>query len=146
MTKNTSGTSGGKDFPKPDAQQAAHGQPAFEAAHQTQQRDKAHGYTQDSGYATSGGPPAETSTASGNAQEARPTDEQIRQRVHERLTQQSFIADASLTVSVADGIVTLAGEVPTEIERGEITELVRTIPAVRHVRSEQLKLAARQRS
>jgi len=140
MAKNTHGsgpeTPAGGPFPRPDAERAAQGQPPFEHAPSAHQRDQAHGYSQDSGYAGSGGAPAET--GSGHA-----SDEQIRQRVHERLTQQSILAEARLSVSVEDGIVTLEGEVPDEIERGELTELVRTIPEVRHVRSSELKLASK---
>jgi hypothetical protein len=52
-----------EDFAKPDAETAAQGGPPHERAepagvepHATGRNDAEHGYSQDSGYATSGGP------------------------------------------------------------------------------------------
>ncbi len=135
-----------KGISRPDAERADAGQAPFEAQASRHESDRAHGYSQDSGYASSGGKPAEGSAESSGpkafASPATPTtDEQIRQRVHERLTQNDgILAGDQITIDVEDGIVTLHGEVHNEIQRGELKELISTIPNVRELRSE-LKLA-----
>jgi osmotically-inducible protein OsmY len=66
-----------------------------------------------------------------------PTDEQIREAIHERLARQpGLLQQISLNIRVGDGIVTLRGDVPNEIVRGEITELVQGVPEVKELRSE----------
>ncbi len=145
MTKpNQQPPSPDKGISRPDADRAAEGQATFDAPDPdtTHARDRAHGFSQDSGYASSGGKPKEAPTQksshspSSAADSTSATDEQIRQRVHERLTQNAILQGDQVTISVQDGIVTLQGEVRNEIQRGELKELLGSIPSVKELRSE----------
>jgi osmotically-inducible protein OsmY len=63
------------------------------------------------------------------------TDEQIRADVHEALFGTEPKQDAELSLSVADGCVTLRGRVGAG-EKDRIIERVRSVPSVKDVRSE----------
>ncbi|MFT3924980.1 MAG: BON domain-containing protein [Myxococcales bacterium] len=68
---------------------------------------------------------------------AEQSDEQIREAVHERLVQLPFQGETpTLEVRVADGIVTLRGEVPGQTERQQITEMIRGLNVAKSVRDE----------
>lgn len=139
-------------FPRPDAKTAAHGSPPHEQAEpedsrkSTEQRrkdDRIHGYTQEAGYASSGGyeepPDAEASEpdagglrgADGHAA----SDDQIRDALQEVLTPERTPRGSHIVVNISDGVVTLAGEVPHDAARRQVGEMVHAVAAVRELRN-----------
>lgn len=143
------------DFPRPDAEQARQGAPEHEHkpgddAESAEQNDEAHGYTQDSGYSSSGGYVAEDArgtTPSVRAQNPgnghTHSDEQIRSHIQARLSTERAPRASHLLVSVGQGIVTLRGEVDDEAERTRLTELVRGVASVRELHDELSTRAGR---
>jgi hypothetical protein len=137
---------------RPDAEQAKEGAPPHEEAkgpsqkRATQQNDKAHGHSQDSGYGSSGGYGgkggderrdriAEFRTA-GTGNGHTHTDYEIRSEIQTRLSRERAPRASRLLVSVGQGIVTLSGEVDDEFERKRLTDIVRDVGAVRELRDE----------
>lgn len=145
-------------FVRPDAETAAEGGPAHEQPHDAgppgpgavKDNDRAHGYSQDSGYQGSGGysekpaeasavqPVGRTGTGNGHAH----SDAEIGREVQQHLLGQPAPRAGRLLVSVGDGVVTLSGEVESEAERSRLLELVRSVPSVREVR-DQLSVDSR---
>jgi hypothetical protein len=152
-------------FPKPDAVVAERGAPTHEQAHGKQppsasaanSNDRAHGYTQDSGYPSSGGQVVEAAergeaegrdapphavVGSGNGHAS--TDAEIGSAVRQRLTSEPPPRSGRLLVTVGDGVVTLSGEVDDQIERDRLLNLVRDVGSVREVRDRlQVRKATR---
>lgn len=64
------------------------------------------------------------------------TDEQIRADLHEALAKESRVQTSALSISIADGVVTLRGEVSSPDEQRRLTEIVRAVPSVKSVESE----------
>ena len=64
------------------------------------------------------------------------TDEQIRADVHQALLSENGSKTSSMSISVQDGIVTLAGSVDSDSEQQRLTELVRAVPSVKDVRDQ----------
>jgi osmotically-inducible protein OsmY len=145
------------EFPRPDAKQAAEGAPPHEqkpgaqpkdadnqnADNADKQNDEAHGYSQDSGYAGSGGYAAEREAATdaqthtkkpGNGHTH--SDEQIRAHIKQRLQKERAPRASHLLVSVGEGVVTLSGEVDDESERKRLTDIVRGVGSVRELHDE----------
>jgi osmotically-inducible protein OsmY len=68
---------------------------------------------------------------------AQRSDEQIREAIHERLVKLPFKADpTTLEIDVADGIVTLKGNVPGTSERQQLTKAVEELNLAKKVRDE----------
>lgn len=63
------------------------------------------------------------------------TDEQIRADVHEALAGDDALSSGSLSVSVKDGLVTLAGQATPQTVK-QLVDKVRALPSVRDVRDE----------
>jgi len=144
------------DFPRPDAERTAHGAPAHEESQGgTQADDRRHGYSQESGYQSSGGPPSAgaqraaenvgspsasepTGTSQPKGSISTLTDEQIRDEIHQRLVQEAEEGSSGrlVVVEVGDGMVTLKGEVPDEREIAHLVAVVSSIRAVRGVKQE----------
>ena len=151
--KSNQGTEPSQRFERPDADTAAEGGPTHEQ-HDAEEKpdagassrdDRAHGYSQDSGYQGSGGytwpaeergdAPGNTSVQvrrSGNGHAA--SDREIGSDVQRRLLGQPAPRAGRLLISVGDGVVTLSGEVDDEVERDRLLALVREVPSVREVR------------
>jgi BON domain len=148
------GASKTSDFPRPDAKQTAHGAPPHEqkpgakpedADNQSadEQNDEAHGYSQDSGYAGSGGYAAEREAATATQTHTKKpgnghthSDEQIRTQIKQRLSKERAPRASHLLVSVGEGVVTLSGEVDDESERKRLTDIVRGVGSVRELHDE----------
>jgi osmotically-inducible protein OsmY len=64
------------------------------------------------------------------------SDEQIRAQIEQRLSKERAPRASHLLVSVGQGVVTLRGEVDDEIERNRLSEIVRSIGAVRELHDE----------
>jgi len=137
------------DLPRPDSKQAKEGAPAHErelgedAQEAARRNDAAHGHTQDSGYATSGG--YETDEAPPDLSQARArrtgdglthTDDQIRAHIEQRLLHERAPRGRHLRISVALGVVTVSGEIDDATERTRLTDLIRSVDAVRELRDE----------
>jgi osmotically-inducible protein OsmY len=139
-------------FAKPDAERTAQGAPPHEQAHgdeppsenDVKSNDREHGYSQDSGYASSGGAAAPSAEPE-NAEQAPArvsqrgngggsSDGQIGSDVRQRLMAAPPPRGGRLLVSVGDGVVTLSGEVDDQIERERLLDLVRDVDSVRDVR------------
>jgi hypothetical protein len=143
------------DFPRPDAEQARQGAPEHEEepgddAESAEQNDDAHGYTQDSGYAGSGGYAADEKQ--GDAPIVRTekpgnghthSDEQIRSHIQQRLSKERAPRASHLLVRVGEGIVTLRGEVDDEAERRRLIDMVRGVSSVRELHDELSTRAGR---
>lgn len=155
--KSNRGTDPAQRFPRPDAETAAQGGPTHEQDHadesadpeEADSDDRAHGYSQDSGYQGSGGYtwPAEERGGTtvqirrgGNGHAA--SDRQIGSDVQRRLLGQPAPRAGRLLISVGEGVVTLSGEVDDQIERDRLLGLVREVSSVREVR-DQLTVSGR---
>lgn len=139
-------------FVRPDASTAAQGGPAHEQEHgagaptpeAADENDRAHGYSQDSGYQGSGGyvadaaepteEPVKPQRKEGNGHAH--SDAEIGNDVQRRLLGERAPRSGRLLVSVGDGAVTLSGEVDDESQRERLLGLVRTVPSVREVRDQ----------
>lgn len=138
------------DFPRPDSEQAREGAPPHEhergAEHKDadNQNDRAHGYSQDSGYQGAGGyvAPGEDEQKPAQTHTQRPgnghthTDQEISVQIQRRLSRERAPRAQKLMVSVGQGVVTLRGEVADETERKRLTDIVRSVGAVRELRDE----------
>lgn len=152
--KRPSSTPSAERFVRPDEATAAQGGPTHEhkqgeepeAPEAADDNDRAHGYTQDSGYQASGGYPAEAKSASETLAQPRPrsgnghahSDSQIGSDVQRRLLAEATPRAARLLVRVGDGIVTLSGEVDDDNERERLLSLVRGVESVREVRDQMI--------
>lgn len=141
-------------FPRPDAATTAQGAPAHEQEHEddpptereVKRNDRAHGYSQDSGFQGSGGYAHKTAEATAddpprsrghsNGDGFGHTDAQIGRDVQQCLLGQPAPRGGRLLVSVGDGIVTLSGVVMDQAERRRLLELVRGVASVREVRDQ----------
>lgn len=146
-------------FVRPDATTAAQGGPTHEhkqgeepeAPEAAEENDRAHGYTQDSGYQASGGYAAEAKGTSETVVQPSPrsgnghahSDSEIGADVQRRLLAEATPRAARLMVRVGDGIVTLSGEVDDENERERLLGLVRGVASVREVRDQLIVHAGR---
>ena len=69
------------------------------------------------------------------------TDEQIRADVHQALLGLGSEPASKLSISVQDGVITLDGQVQSQDEQQQITQLIRGVPSVKDLR-DQLKVAS----
>lgn len=121
-----------RNIERPDAKTTAHGAPVHERVLKAEPsehdapNDSAHGFSQDSGYASSGG------SAVKDEPRKAASDEFIRAEVAQRLANDGFTYE----VQVGDGIVVLSGTGSGEQEQQKLRVRLRQVAGVREIRFE----------